>query len=77
MKDLLYDYLAASSSDISVVKVIEILFLALILSLIVFFTYKISFSGVMYNRKFNISLVMITMVTTMVLIVIDQLIIVK
>ena len=70
MKDLLYDYFAASSSDISATKVVEILFLALILSMLMFFTYKISFSGVMYNRKFNISLVMITMVTTMVLIVI-------
>ena len=46
--------------------------ISLILSMVIFLTYKITFSGVMYNRKFNISLVMLTLVTTMVMFVIGS-----
>ncbi|MCM1990221.1 DUF4956 domain-containing protein [Oceanirhabdus seepicola] len=72
MKETLYDYLISNNSSISIFKSIEILVIALFLSLIIFSTYKITFSGVMYNRKFNISLIMLTLVTTIVMIVIGS-----
>lgn len=72
MKEILYDYFVSNSSNISVIKSIEILAIALALSLLIFMTYRFTYSGVMYNRKFNISLVMITIVTTIVMIVIGS-----
>ncbi|WP_242829579.1 DUF4956 domain-containing protein [Clostridium sp. Ade.TY] len=53
-------------------KSVEILTIALILAFVIFFTYKVTFSGVLYNRKFNISLVMLTLVTTIVMLVIGS-----
>lgn len=70
MKDLIYDYLVKGQDSISAIKAIEILSIGLLVGILIFITYRISFSGVMYNRKFNISMIMITMITTMVMIVI-------
>ena len=72
MKETLYKYLATSSENITVFSVLEVMVISLILSMVIFLTYKITFSGVMYNRKFNISLVMLTLVTTMVMFVIGS-----
>lgn len=72
MKEIIYNYLASNKGDLTVLKAIEILTIALILAFVVFFTYKITFSGVLYNRKFNISLVMLTLVTTIVMLVIGS-----
>lgn len=72
MKESLYKYLTAPSGTITAFDAIEMMSIALILSMVVFWTYKITFSGVMYNRKFNVSLVMLTLVTTMVMIVIGS-----
>ena len=72
MKETLYKYLTASNGTVTMFGAIEIMTMALILSLVIFWTYKITFSGVMYNRKFNVSLVMLTLVTTMVMIVIGS-----
>lgn len=71
MRDILYEYLVTNQKDITILKSIEILTIALILGLIIFATYRITFSGVMYNRKFNVSLVMLTLVTAMVMLVIS------
>lgn len=72
MKETLYKYLVSNSNNISLFKSVEILILAFCLSLIIFYTYRFTFSGVMYDRKFNVSLIMITLVTTMVMIVIGS-----
>ena len=45
--------------------------LALVIGLYIFFIYKKSFSGVMYSRNFNVSLILITLVTTLVLMLIS------
>ena len=52
--------------------VLLVLLVAFLVSLIIFLTYKNTYSGVMYNPRFNISLIMITMVTTMVMVVIGS-----
>ncbi|MGL5152318.1 MAG: DUF4956 domain-containing protein [Clostridium sp.] len=71
MKELIYEYFIANQKSISPTKAIQIMMIALILGLIIFITYKITFNGVMYNKKFNISLVMLTLVTSMVMLVIS------
>lgn len=72
MKETLYKYLTNQSGTITAFGALETMCIALLLSVVVFWTYKITFSGVMYNRKFNVSLVMLTLVTTMVMIVIGS-----
>jgi len=52
--------------------VLLVLLIAFLVSLIIFLTYKNTYSGVMYNPRFNISLIMITMITTMVMVVIGS-----
>ncbi|MGL4850620.1 MAG: DUF4956 domain-containing protein [Clostridium sp.] len=73
MKEALYKYLTNySSANITIFKALEIMGVALVLAIVIFMTYKITFSGVMYNRKFNVSLVMLTLITTMIMIVIGN-----
>lgn len=52
--------------------VLLVLLIAFLVSMIIFITYKNTYSGVMYNPRFNVSLVMITMVTTIVMVVIGS-----
>ena len=49
-----------------------ILVIAFIVAMIIYLTYKHTYSGVMYNPRFNVSLVMITMITTIVMVVIGS-----
>ena len=52
--------------------VLLVLLIAFIVSLIIYLTYKHTYSGVLYNPRFNISLIMITMITTIVMVVIGS-----
>lgn len=52
--------------------ILLILFIAFLISLIIYITYKHTYSGVMYNPRFNVSLIMITMITTIVMVVIGS-----
>ena len=52
--------------------VLLVLLVAFLVSLIIFITYKHTYSGVMYNPRFNVSLIMITMITTIVMVVIGS-----
>lgn len=72
MKEKLYDYLVNNNSQLGALKAIEILLFATLVAAIIFFTYKKTYIGVMYNRKFNISLVMLCLITSMVMIVIGS-----
>lgn len=72
MNDLVSSGLLSNRGNLGLGTIMLTLIAALALAAVVFFTYKISFSGVMYNRKFNISLVMLTLVTTVVMLVIGN-----
>ena len=52
--------------------VLLVLLIAFLVAVIIFITYKHTYSGVMYNPRFNVSLVMITMITTIVMVVIGS-----
>ena len=49
-----------------------VLLVAFLVSLIIFITYKHTYTGVLYNPRFNVSLIMITMITTIVMVVIGS-----
>jgi len=72
MRDTLYKLLSGVSENVTSIEMLERLALAFGLSLILYFTYRLSYASVTYNRKFNTSLIMITMVTTAVMMVIGS-----
>ena len=45
-------------------RIIIVLLLSLSVGVLIYFVYKITFQGVVYNRTFNFSLVVVTMVTS-------------
>lgn len=71
MKKVL-EALAQMQVKMSFSTVLLILLIAFMVSLIIYYTYKNTYSGVMYNPRFNVSLIMITMITTIVMVVIGS-----
>ncbi|MDD6046683.1 MAG: DUF4956 domain-containing protein [bacterium] len=60
------------SITLSPLQVILTLVIALLVGLFVFFIYKKTFGGVMYSRNFNLSLIMLTLVTSLMLMLINN-----
>ena len=58
------DFLNNFTNQISITTVIDTMFIAMIFSLIVFFVYKLTCDNVVYSKKFNITMSLITLVTT-------------
>ncbi len=56
-----------SFGDIDIWRILATLALALVIGLLIFFVYRKTFSGVLYSRTFNMSLIMLTMVTSFVI----------
>jgi len=71
MKKVL-EALAEMQVKMPIETVLLVLLIAFLVSLIIYLTYKNTYSGVMYNPRFNMSLVMITMITTIVMVVIGS-----
>ena len=64
--------IAASNATLSWESVGLNLGVTLALALVLFFTYRLTYSGVAYSRSFNVSIVMTTMVTAIVMMVIGN-----
>ncbi|MNJ48770.1 putative Mg(2+) transport ATPase [compost metagenome] len=60
------------TSDISLSKILITLGIAFIIGLFIFILYKRVFSGVLYSKSFNVSLIGMTLVTAMVIIAINS-----
>lgn len=60
------------SSDISLSKILITLGVAFLLGFFIFLLYKRIFSGVLYSKSFNVSLIGMTMITAMVIIAINS-----
>lgn len=71
MKKVL-EALVALQVNLPVQTILLVLVISFIIAMIIYLTYKHTFSGVLYNDRFNISLVMITVITTMVMAVIGS-----
>lgn len=67
MKNYLFNLLYESTTSVSPIQALESMAIALLLGIIVCTTYKITYSGVSYSKKFNISLIMLSLITTMVM----------
>ena len=67
MREYLFNLLYDSSAGISPLFAIQSMAVALGLSIFIAITYKLTYSGVAYSKKFNTSLIMMSLITTMVM----------
>ena len=70
-KELLY-YLLENNTNISVAEIVIGLVMSVILAFFIYFVYKKTFTGVMYSKNFNVTLLLITVITTMVMMIIGS-----
>ena len=59
-------------SDISIAKILITLAVAFVIGLFIYLLYKSVFSGVLYSKSFNVSLIGMTMITAVVIIAINS-----
>lgn len=64
--------LSSFSSDISLSKILITLGIAFVIGLFIYLLYKRIFSGVLYSKSFNVSLIGMTMITAVVIIAINS-----
>lgn len=72
MKEYLYTGLMETAGSLTIDNVILNFVAACILCVLIYISYRVSHSGAVYSRKFNVSLVMLTLVTTLVMSVIGN-----
>lgn len=60
------------SSDISIVKILLTMSIAFLIGLFIYMLYKRVFSGVLYSKSFNVSLIGMTLITALVIIAINS-----
>lgn len=71
-KKELLKYLIENNLGIPVTQVIISLIIAVLLSLFIYWVYKKTYSGVMYSKNFNITIMLISTVTCMVMMIIGS-----
>lgn len=67
MKDALYELLYGSSANVTTLGLLGNMLVALALSMIVFITYRFTYGSILYSKKFNVSLIMLTLITTVIM----------
>lgn len=72
MKETLYNALTVSEGALTITDVMINFLAAAIISILVFVSYKLCHSGAVYSKRFNVSLVMLVLVTTLVMNVIGN-----
>lgn len=72
MKETLYQYLLTGTGDLSLFDVSINFLAACVISILLYLSYRISHSGPVYSRRFNVSLVMLVLITTLVMNVIGN-----
>ena len=70
-KELLY-YLLENNTNISIAEIAIGLILSVLLAFFIYFVYKKTYSGVMYSKNFNVTLILIAVITTMVMMIIGS-----
>ena len=72
MKHDLYQYLANQGGNMTVREIAICFAAALVIAFIIFISYRVSHATTVYSAKFNVSLVMLTIVTTLIMSVIGN-----
>ena len=72
MKEQLMDYLAANTGALTLEDVLLNFLVAAVLGCVIYLSYRISHSGAAYSARFNVTLVMLTLITALVMNVIGN-----
>lgn len=72
MKELLYNGLMTTQGALTLGDVVINFIAACVISILIYVSYKLSHSGAVYSQKFNVSLIMLVLVTTLVMNVIGN-----
>lgn len=72
MRDVLLELLKSNQGALTIQDIVLNFFIAGILGVVIYLSYRISHAGGMYSAKFNVSLVMLTLITTLVMNVIGN-----
>lgn len=71
-KGELIKYLIANNVSVPTVQIVAGMLAALFLSVCVYLVYKATYSGVMYSKDFNVTIVMLSLITTFIIMVIGS-----
>lgn len=72
MKEQIFDYLGTNTGALTLEDVLFNFFIAAVLGIVIYLSYRFSHSGPVYSSRFNVSLVMLTLITTLVMNVIGN-----
>ena len=72
MKELLYNSFMTTQGALTLGDVIINFLAACVISVLIYISYKLSHTGAVYSQKFNVSLIMLVLVTTLVMNVIGN-----
>lgn len=72
MKEFIMQYSQEVTQELSVQQIMLNMAVALVLGLVIYLSYRFSHSGAVYSARFNVSLLMMTLVTTMIMNVIGN-----
>lgn len=72
MSDTIYEALQGSTGALTINDVVINFLASCVIAALIFLSYKMAHSGAVYSKKFNVSLVMLTLITTLVMNVIGN-----
>lgn len=72
MKEFIMQYSQMVTQELSMQQIVANMLVALALGLVIYLSYRFSHSGAVYSARFNVSLLMMTLVTTMIMNVIGN-----
>lgn len=70
-KDI-FNYFYTNSTNFNVENILGIMLAGLAIAIIIYITYWVSYRGVSYNRKFNVSLVIISLISIVIMLMISS-----
>lgn len=71
-KQDILDWFAANNDSLGIDRILFVLIIALAVAAIIFITYRITYQGVSYNRKFNVGNVVIVLLTAVIMLMISS-----
>lgn len=71
-KDEMIKYLISNNISVPFTQILMGMFIALLLSLFAYQIYRITYTGVMYSRDFNLTVIMLALITTFIIMVIGS-----
>lgn len=72
MKEFIMQYSKETVQELTVEQILLNMTVALVLGLVIYLSYRFSHSGAVYSARFNVSLLMMTLITTMIMNVIGN-----